>query len=75
MPDNLPIVRATELQRALERIGWFERRQSGSHRIFRHPSRQGSVSIPMHTRDVPRGTLRNILRQAGLTGDQLRDLL
>lgn len=40
--------------------------QSGSHRIYRGP--RGSVIVPAHNGDVPRGTLRSICRMAALAG-------
>jgi predicted RNA binding protein YcfA (HicA-like mRNA interferase family) len=48
----------------------------GSHHYLRHPDRPGLlITVPVHTRDLKRGTLRAILRQAGLTPDDLRSLL
>src|SRR5258707_13339161 len=48
----------------------------GSHHYLRHPERPGVlVTVPFHDRDLKRGTLRAILRQAGLTPEELRDLL
>jgi len=38
----------------------------GSHRVYRHPSKKGIVTIPWHSRDIPRGTAHNILKQAGI---------
>ena len=49
----------------------FKKRQSGSHVILRHEDgRQTYVSI--HTKDVPEGTLRAILKQAGITFEEFR---
>jgi predicted RNA binding protein YcfA (HicA-like mRNA interferase family) len=48
----------------------------GSHHYLRHSDRPGLlITVPVHTRDLKRGTLRAILRQAGLTPDDLRSLL
>lgn len=49
--------------------GWVEVRTSGSHLHFKHPSKPGVVTAPgggKANRDVAPGTLRSILRQAGL---------
>jgi len=65
--------KAKEVLRKLGRAGFEVRRQSGSHIVLRHTDgRQTYVS--MHTGDVPAGTFKSILRQAGLTEDQFRDL-
>ncbi len=61
-----------EMVRMIERDGWRQVAQRGSHRQFKHPAKPGKVTIagqPHH--DVPPGTLRNILRQAGLTREDL----
>jgi predicted RNA binding protein YcfA (HicA-like mRNA interferase family) len=76
MPERLPVVTARDLVRVLERDGWVERRQVGSHKQFTHPVKLGGVTVAMHARRaIPRKVLRNVLRQAGLTTDDLRRLL
>jgi predicted RNA binding protein YcfA (HicA-like mRNA interferase family) len=47
--------------------GWYLVRTTGSHRIFKHPAKQGSVTVPGHPNDDlhPKAE-RSILRQAGL---------
>ena len=68
-------VRARELIRALEQLGWYVDRQK-RHVLMRHPDRPGSVPIPMHSgRTLKKGTLHNIIKKGGITEDQLRRLL
>jgi predicted RNA binding protein YcfA (HicA-like mRNA interferase family) len=51
----------------LEADGWRKRRQRGSHRVFRHPIKPGSVTVAgKESAEIPRGTLASIRRQAGL---------
>jgi predicted RNA binding protein YcfA (HicA-like mRNA interferase family) len=60
-------VKVREAIRLLEQDGWFQVRQKGSHRQFKHPSKQGRVTVagnPGH--ELPKGTLASILRQAQL---------
>lgn len=74
--NGLPVVTPRQLIRALERAGFRLHHVRGSHHYFRHPDKPSLlISVPYHGRDLKRGTLRAILRQAGLTTDQLRDLL
>jgi predicted RNA binding protein YcfA (HicA-like mRNA interferase family) len=54
-------------------VGFVLRGQRGSHRMLRHPDGR-TVIVPMQ-RELTPGTLRSILRQAGLSVEQLRDLL
>lgn len=47
--------------------GWYLARTRGSHRIYKHPVKQGSVTVAGQLGDdVRAGTLTSILRQAGL---------
>ena len=56
---------AKECVRLLRADGWDEVSQSGSHKKFRHASKQGIVVVPMHG-DLATGTLAKILKQARL---------
>lgn len=59
-------MRARELERILLEDGWYFKNQKGSHRQYKHPDKQGKVTIPFHTGDVDKGTADSILKQAGL---------
>ncbi|HLK00116.1 MAG TPA: type II toxin-antitoxin system HicA family toxin [Streptosporangiaceae bacterium] len=74
MPESLPTVRGARVVRALERAGFEVARISSSHYIMKHPDGR-VVSIPVHNRDLPKGTLRNILKITGITTEDLRELL
>jgi predicted RNA binding protein YcfA (HicA-like mRNA interferase family) len=51
----------------LERDGWRLVVVSGSHRQYKHPTKRGRVTVPgKPSRDLPIGTERSILRQAGI---------
>ena len=69
------MVRARELSRALERAGFARKRQSGSHMFFVRTSDGRTTVIPSHSSDLKPGTLRTILRQTGLSSEDLRRLL
>jgi predicted RNA binding protein YcfA (HicA-like mRNA interferase family) len=74
--QRLPSVAAAQLVRALKRAGWYEPSQSGgSHLRLRHAEHPADLQVPMHRGDVPRGTLLAIIRQAGLTQAEFRELL
>ena len=69
---KLPLVSGTEACKALERLGFTFLRQQGSHGILRRANR-GCV-VPMH-REIRPGTLRGVLKQAGVTEDEFRAAL
>lgn len=59
-------MKALELEKILRKDGWFQVKQVGSHRHYKHPEKPGKVTIPWHTGDVDKGTAKSILEQAGL---------
>jgi predicted RNA binding protein YcfA (HicA-like mRNA interferase family) len=54
-----------KLIKLLEADGWQLARVRGSHHQFKHPDRQGLVTVKHPDPDIPKGTLANIKRQAG----------
>jgi len=66
----LPVLSGRELVRTFERLGWSVARQRGSHIILTKPGSLASLSIPDHP-EVARGTLRALLRAAGVTPEEL----
>lgn len=69
---KLPRVSGQEVVRALERLGFGQARQRGSHVVLR---RQSAVCVvPMHP-EVKTGTLAGILRQAQITHDEFMQAL
>ena len=49
----------------LERDGWVLVATKGSHRQYKHPVRTGRITVPHPNRDMKRGTVASIYRQAG----------
>ena len=54
-----------KLIRLLRRDGWVHVGTRGSHRQFTHPTKTGRVTVPHPNKDIPRGTVASIYRQAG----------
>jgi predicted RNA binding protein YcfA (HicA-like mRNA interferase family) len=60
-------VKVRELIKLLEGDGWYLARTRGSHRQFHHPSKPGTVTVSgKPSVDIPVGTLKSVLKQAGL---------
>ena len=75
-PRRLPALAADDVVRALERAGFRVHRIKGSHHHLRNPERpRARPVVPMHRGDLPPGTLRAIIQQAGLSLDEFVDLL
>lgn len=58
-------MKAKELIRLLEKEGFLFVRQSGSHAIFKKLGNK-IIVVPIHSKDIPTGTLNGILKDAGL---------
>ncbi len=65
-------VSGKQMCRILERNGWVLVRTKGSHHAFQNPNQPGTIIVPVHgNRDLRPGTHHNIMRDAGLTEDDL----
>ncbi|MDH2638210.1 type II toxin-antitoxin system HicA family toxin [Acinetobacter baumannii] len=59
-------MKSLDLIKMIEADGWYEVRVTGSHHHFKHPNKRGLVTIPHPKKDLPNGTVKSILKQAGL---------
>ncbi len=71
--SRLPALKSSDVIKALQRAGFVEHRQKGSHKIFKKGSLR--VTIPVHSRDLKKGTLYSIIEQSKLTVDEFIDFL
>jgi predicted RNA binding protein YcfA (HicA-like mRNA interferase family) len=72
--SKLPVVSGQDCVKALEKIGFYFKRQEGSHIVLRRDDPFSQVIVPNH-RELDRGTLRAIVRQAGMSVDEFSKLL
>lgn len=70
----LPVISGKECVSALEKVGFYVKRQSGSHIIMRKDEPFGQVTIPNH-KTLDRGTLFNIVRCAELSVNEFKELI
>lgn len=73
--SKLPATKPRQIIRFLEQNGFVLDRTSGSHFIFYHPTSRRRAVVPSHNRDLPKGTLLSLLREAGFTREELVDFL
>jgi predicted RNA binding protein YcfA (HicA-like mRNA interferase family) len=71
---RLPVVSGKQALKAFEADGWRVDRQAGSHVILLESGSLVSLSIPQH-RELAPGTLRSLIRAAGMTVEQFVELL
>jgi len=71
---RLPVISGADAIKAFHREGWRVVRQSGSHVIMVKEGRDETLSIPLH-RELKRGLLRRLIRDAGLSVEEFADRL
>ena len=72
---SLPTVKPRLVIRFLKQKGFVLDYVSGSRYIFYHPVSHRRAVVPRHNRDLPKGTLIALVREAGFTRDELGDFL
>jgi len=75
MSKRLPSLKPREVISALEKAGWYVHRQRGSHLIVHKVGSPNIIVVPLHTFDLPKGTLRGILNDAELSVEEFIELL
>ena len=65
--------RYRDVVKRLKRLGFvFDRQATGSHEIWYNPTTNRYTTLPNHPGDMPEGTLRAILSQAGVSIDEFQ---
>jgi predicted RNA binding protein YcfA (HicA-like mRNA interferase family) len=71
--SRLPVCSGQDAIRAFQKLGYQVDHQTGSHIILRHPQMR-RLTVPNH-RELAKGTLRALIREAGLTKEEFVNLL
>jgi predicted RNA binding protein YcfA (HicA-like mRNA interferase family) len=66
--------RSSEIIKILEKKGFILSRIKGSHHIYFNTKSGKRVIVPLHKKDLPKGTFYTILKQAGISRKDLNDL-
>jgi len=74
---KLPVLTAAQVIRGLKKAGFvFDRQATGSHEVWYNPVTKRRTTVPNHPgSDVPNGTLKAILKQAGLSTEEFLKLI
>lgn len=72
--SKLPVISGKKCIKALEKAGFYFKRQEGSHVTLRRDEPFAQVVVPLH-KELDRGILRYIIRHSGLTVDEFIKLL
>jgi predicted RNA binding protein YcfA (HicA-like mRNA interferase family) len=74
MASALPVMNGREVVRVFEKLGWRFVRQKGSHMILVKTGEMVTLSVPDHS-EVAKGTLRKLIRTAGITVDEFLSVM
>ncbi|MBI5188922.1 MAG: type II toxin-antitoxin system HicA family toxin [Nitrospirae bacterium] len=72
---KLPALTSKKIIRILKKSGFHLDHKTGSHFIFYDSQNKRRATVPFHTKDLPKGTLLSILKQAGITKEELEKYL
>jgi predicted RNA binding protein YcfA (HicA-like mRNA interferase family) len=72
---KLPSFTPQKVIKVLEKKGFVLDRIKGSHHIYYQPETKRRAVVPLHKKDLPKGTLLEILKQVGISKEELRDIL
>jgi predicted RNA binding protein YcfA (HicA-like mRNA interferase family) len=64
---KFPSLTAKKVIKLLEEHGFVLDHTTGSHKVYWHPKNRKRVVVPFHVKDLPKGTLLSILKQAGIS--------
>jgi predicted RNA binding protein YcfA (HicA-like mRNA interferase family) len=70
---RLPVLRGAEAVKVFQKAGWTVDRQRGSHVILVKDGHPATLSVPDH-KELAKGTLRSLIRAAGMTTDDFEAL-
>lgn len=69
--SNTPSLTPKDIVKILKQKGFVLDRSRGSHQVWLHPVSRKRVIVPVHNKDIPKGTLYSILKQAGIGKEEL----
>ena len=62
----MAIYTSREIIKLIEKDGWYLVGVDGSHYQFKHPYKKGKITVPVHSKDLKKGLVNSLLKQAGL---------
>ena len=69
--SNLPTLTPKQLLKKLNKLGFIKDHTTGSHIIMYHLKTNRRAVVPMHLKDIPKGTMNSLLKEAGISKEEL----
>lgn len=73
--SKLPVITSKKLVKILKELGFKLDHTTGSHFIFYNPISKKRAVVPHHAKDLPKGTLMSILKEAGITRKEFEEII
>ena len=70
--SELPSLTPHKIITILKEKGFILLRTKGSHQIYRNPKTKRMVVVPLHKKDLPKGTFHEIIKQAGIKKEEIK---
>jgi predicted RNA binding protein YcfA (HicA-like mRNA interferase family) len=67
---KLPVLKPKQVLKKFEKLGFVKDRQAGSHIILYREKGGRRIVVPIHLKDLPKGTLAAILHESGVSRDE-----
>lgn len=64
--SKLPSYKPREVVKKLTKLGFIKHHQVGSHLTMKHPESKRRAVVPMHLKDIKKGTLLSLIHEAGI---------
>mgnify|MGYP003939093509 CR=1 FL=1 len=68
---KLPVLTPKKPIKILKRHGFYLDHSTGGQKVYYHPETKRRVTVPFHRKDLPKGTLISMLKQAGIEKEDL----
>ncbi|MBU4299157.1 type II toxin-antitoxin system HicA family toxin [Patescibacteria group bacterium] len=72
---KLPVITSKKLVKILKELGFKLDHTTGSHFIFYQPAVKRRAVVPIHSKDLPKGTLMSILRETGINKEEFEKII
>lgn len=68
---KLPTIKPKDLVKKLSKMGFVKDHQTGSHIIMWDPKTKRRAVVPFHSHDIKKGTLNSLLKEAGISREEI----
>jgi len=69
---KIPSLTPRKIIKILEKNGFILDHSTGSHMVYYHPVKRKRITVPFYRRDISKGTLMAILKQAGIDRGEIK---